>query len=142
MHYSQAEKSVVLFSASTTAAATASGQIDRLGFNSVSLDLVATSANAASNKPTAIVLSESDTSNGTTTAISTGGTDFTIPSAATSGNQITTRWDVDCRKRKRWLTLTVTAATTQVLTGVARLGRAEGAGATTTAIGVASQHIL
>jgi hypothetical protein len=130
---SNAKKTLPIFQASTTAAATASGNIDVLGFDYVTIDVLLPTADVVSNKPTVLKLSESDDTVVTNftdiTAFVGGGTGgFTIPNAITAATSITlpyATFNVDARARKRYLKLSVSPATTQVVNAVAQLTRAE-----------------
>lgn len=127
----QAKKVLPIFQSSTTAAATASGNIDTLGFDFVSIDVLLPTADVVSNKPTVLKLSESDdtvVTNFANVSGFVGGTDFTIPNAITSATSISIPYavlNVDLRARKRYLKVSVSPATTQVVTAVASLTRAE-----------------
>lgn len=124
MSLSRPNKSVlVLASTSTTNGATATGQIDTLGFKTLTLDVNMTTADSTTNKLTTLKLSESDDTVATNfvdiTAF-TGGTNsgnFTLPAPSTSTNQPNLyKFNVDLRGRKRYLKVTVTPPTTQTIT--------------------------
>ena len=108
---------------STTNAATASGVIDRLGYDRMELDVVATSSNDTTNTPTVLKLSESD--DATTYADvsgAVGGTDFTIPASYTNtASDFKVKFNVDLRPRKRYLKISVSPLTTQIISAVANL---------------------
>lgn len=121
-------KTVVAFSASTTNAATASGNIDTLGFDHCVVHMIETAADAATNNMSVLKISEADTTDATNFADVTGlvgDTAFTIANAPTSGTQVAVQMRIDCRGRKRYLKLSASPITTQVLTGVATLYRGE-----------------
>lgn len=107
--------------------------IDTLGFDYVSIDLLMTTANVVSNKPTTLKLQEGDTTSSYAdiTAFVGGGTGgFTIPSANTATTTAPyARFNVDTRGRKRYLQLLVSPATTQVSAATCRYS-AERAGQT------------
>lgn len=129
-----AKKVLAIFQSSTTNAGTASGTVDRLGYDYATFDVLLPTADVVSNKPTVLKVEESDTSNGTFTGVLTGGTDFTIPNAITSATSVTQPFavlNVDLRARKRYLKLSVSPATTQVVSALATLTRAEQTPATT-----------
>lgn len=125
------KKVLPIFQSSTTAAATASGNIDRLGYDYVSIDVLLPTADVVSNKPTVLKISESDdtvVTNFANVSGFVGGTDFALPNAVTAATSITTPYatlNIDCRARKRYLKLSVSPATTQVVNAVATLTRAE-----------------
>jgi hypothetical protein len=112
---------------STTNAATTTGNIDTLNYDFMSLDVVMTTSNDATNNPSVLKLSESDDTVVTNFAdISgfVGDTDFTIPSsptAATSNIGPFATFNVDLRGRKRYIKVTVSPVTTQVITALAQL---------------------
>ncbi|HUS98215.1 MAG TPA: hypothetical protein VMX97_15920, partial [Hyphomicrobiaceae bacterium] len=115
-------KSVAIFSASFTAAATASGNVDTLGYDFAVVDLIESASNAATNNCSVLKISESDDA---TTFVDVSGlvgdTDFTIPASVTTGVQSVVQMRIDLRGRKRYLKLSASPVTTQVLTGFAHL---------------------
>lgn len=111
--------------ASFTAGATASGNIDTLESDFAAIAVVCSPANTTSNVPTVLKLSESDDTVVTNFADITGavgGTSFTIATQATT-LQYLTLFNVDTRNRKRYLKVTVSPQTTQIISAVAMLGR-------------------
>jgi len=136
--YAQLKTVVPVNNVSKTAAATASGLIDTLGFGWCTIDIIAATADVVSNKPTVLKLQEADTtdaSNLVDVVGTRGGTqvstsiDFVIPNANTAATAVLQnnyKFNVDCRARKRYLSPTISPATTQVITIVANLGRRRG----------------
>lgn len=125
----QQKQIIVISQASTTNAATASGNIDRLGFDFLTLDVLIATSDDTTNNPTVLKLAESDdtvVSNfaDITEFVGDGTGGFTIPAAVTSGNN-TLKFNVDCRKRKRYLKLSISPLTTQVITAIANLSRGD-----------------
>jgi hypothetical protein len=131
-------KTIVAVNAvSKTNAATASGLIDTLGYDWCTIDIIAATADVVSNKPTVLKLQEADTTDATNLADVVGfrgGTsvttsiDFVIPNANTAATAVLQnnyKFNVDCRGRKRYLSPTISPATTQVITIIANLGRGE-----------------
>ena len=120
----QATKQVIAINqASTTNAATASGNIDTLGFDYADIDVITTTSNDTTNNPSVLKLSESDDTVVTNFADITafvGDTAFTIPAAVTQGNW-GAKLKVDLRTRKRYLKVSVSPVTTQVITAIANL---------------------
>jgi hypothetical protein len=116
---------------SKTAGATATALIDTLGFDHLVLALKAGTADVVSNKPTVLKLQESDTTDASNLAnISgfVGGTDFTIPNAntaATATLQNNYQFGVDLRARKRYIGISYSPATTQLVKVVGVLTKAE-----------------
>lgn len=130
---------VVISPVSKTNGATATGTVDCKGFDFVTLDLVAATADTASNKPSVLTLTEGDT----TSAFATfsgcvSGTDYTIPSASTSAAQVY-KFNLDLRGRKRYLKLTVSPRTTQIVCALANLHKGDKAPINTTRSGAAMQ---
>ena len=120
---------VVLTPASYTNGATAAGNLDRQGFDFATIAIAASTSDAATNNFSTLKLAESDETDTTTFAditafVGDGTGGFTIPNAVTTGDQLW-QFDVDLRARKRYLRLSVTPLTTQVLSAVALLFKAD-----------------
>lgn len=123
-------KTIVAVNAvSKTNGATASGIIDTLGFDWATIDVIAATADVVSNKPTVLKLQESDDTNATNFAdITAFATPAAIPNANTAATAVLQnnyKFNVDCRVRKRYLQPVYSPQTTQVVTIIANLGRAE-----------------
>ena len=123
-------KTIVAVNAvSKTNGATASGIIDTLGYDFCTIDIIATTADVVSNKPTVIKLQEADDTNSTSFAdITAFATPATIPNANTAATAVLQnnyKMNVDCRARKRYLQPVYSPQTTQTVTIVANLGRGE-----------------
>ncbi len=119
------KQAIVISQASTTNAATASGNIDTLGFDFLSLDVLMATSNDTTNNPTVFKLAESDDTVVTnfadiTAFVGDGAGGFTIPAAVTQGDN-TLKMNVDLRPRKRFLKLSISPLTTQVITAIANL---------------------
>lgn len=129
--FRQLKSVVAVNGVSKTNGATASGIIDTLGFNFATIDVIATTADVVSNKPTVLKLQEADDTNATSFTDITGaigGTSFTIPNAVTAATAVIQnqyKFNVDCHARKRYLQAVYSPQTTQTVTVVANLGRAE-----------------
>ena len=133
----QAFKSdVFLQTTSVTNGATASAFLDTLGFDAVTIDLVSTTADNATNNPSVLKFSEGDTTTAATDITElvgdgTGG--FTVPSWHTAtANAKTVKFNIDLRHRKRYLKLTVSPVTTQSFTAIANFYKGELAPVNTT----------
>lgn len=134
MYHAKASKSINFradtgLTGITNAGTCAIVAIDTLGYDFASIDVALTKADVVSNKPTVFKLREADVSTTNSTTIAdvsgfVGGTDWTIPNANTSVDNIY-RFDVDCRARKRYLFFTISPATTQEINVNVRLSRAE-----------------
>ena len=134
-----AKRVVSILGTGVTNGATVTANIDTIGFDFASIDLVLGTSNTVSNKPSTLKLSESDdtvvTNFADITAFVGGGTGgFTIPNADTSNANVYV-FNVDCRGRKRYLKLTATPVTTQAAVMDARLSCAEEAPNTTSEFG-------
>ena len=122
---------------SKTAAATATARFDTLGYDYLAIMVRAGTADVVSNKPTVLKLQEADTTDASNlvdivgfrggTAVSTS-VDFVIPSAntvATAVLQNDYQFGVDCRARKRYIVVSISPATTQLIKVVGSLHRGE-----------------
>jgi len=121
----QAKQVIVIAQASTTNAATATGNIDTKGFDFMTLDVIMATSDDTTNNPSVLKLTESDDTVATNfaaitafTGDGTGG--FTIPACVTEGNW-GMKFNVDLRGRKRYLKLSISPLTTQVITAIANL---------------------
>ena len=131
---------IVISQASTTNAATASGNVDRLGFDFASIDILMATSNDTTNNPTVLKLAQSDdtvVSNfaDITAFVGGGSGGFTIPDSVTTGDN-TYKMNVDCRGLKRFLKLSISPLTTQVITSIANLSRGDTAPTTITSANV------
>lgn len=136
MHFIQSEKHTVLISPITkTSTSTATANLDCLGFKTANITVaIGTAKNTSGTFPKTIKLSESD---------DTVVTNFADISGATCNGSLvasgSVRFNVDLRKRKRYIKLTVTPETTTnddiLLYADAVLGRAETLPASTSGMG-------
>ena len=134
----QSKQVIAINQASTTNAGTASGNIDTLGYDFVTVDVVTTTSNDTTNNPSVLKLSESDDTVVTNFAdISgfVGDSDFTIPASVTSGDW-GLKFNVDCRARKRYIKVSVSPVTTQTISAIGNLFKAETAPVNTTSANV------
>lgn len=120
---------IAINQASTTNAGTASGNIDTLGYDHAEIDIITTTSNDTTNNPSVLKLSESDDTVVTnfsdiTKFVGDGAGGFTIPAAVTSGNW-GVKMSVDLRNRKRYLKVSVSPVTTQVITAIANLHKGD-----------------
>ncbi len=126
--FPQSKVFVALQTTAATNAATATSQnIDCVGYDFLSLDLVSTTSDNVTNKPSVLKLQEADTTDATNFGDITGfvgGTSFTIPNWGTNTSTILPqKFNVDLRHRKRYIRLLVSPVTTQSFTAVANLHR-------------------
>lgn len=144
MIQAQNVKKVLIQVAGTTNAGTATlGNIDTLGYDYATLDLVASTSNNTTNTLSVFKLQESDDTVATNFADVSGfvgGTSFTIPAAVTAATSQTvfSTFNVDLKARKRYLRVLASPVTTQDFNLVAQLSRPEQApvGATAQNVGV------
>lgn len=123
--FPQLKTDVVITPASYTNGATASGNVDTMGADFVTIDVFMSTSNDVTNNPSVLKISESDDTVVTNFADVTGlvgDTSFTIPNSVTAGDWAV-KFNIDTRGRKRYLKLSVTPLTTQVIAAVANLGR-------------------
>lgn len=114
MIYGQNDKDVIVITQQSVAtSATATGQVDTLGFNYATFRVLYNSSAAVSNKPAVIKIGEGDTSTAHSdiTELVGGGTGgFTIPNANTASPQVY-RFDLNLNgSRKRYLKASLTPA--------------------------------
>lgn len=125
----QPRLALAIASASVTNGATATATaIDTVSVSGgrakhMTLDIVATTADVVSNKPSVLKLQHSDTTDATNYSDITGfvgGTDFTIPNADTT-NPNMYKFNVNLQGKKRYIKALVSPRTTQTVFGVANL---------------------
>jgi hypothetical protein len=140
MNHASGAKSNVKVTTSVASSATFTHEIDTLGFKYATVDVIF-SPYTASNVSLANVLrvGESDTASQGTSATNitglVGGTDFTVASTgASTGANVggVSRFNVDLRGRKRYLTVIVSPSTTVAVISAARLSKGENHAVTTT----------
>ncbi|MBM4021302.1 MAG: hypothetical protein FJ284_03510 [Planctomycetes bacterium] len=149
MNHVAATKSVSSAALAVTSAQTASLEIDTLGFEYASIDVIFSPFTAAVNPTTAATVLRIAHSDSTGTAAQTnvtgfvGGTDFTVSagSTATSALGYSHRFDVDLRGKRRYVTVYATPASTCGVVTTARLGKAEAGPADASAKGVSTQAV-
>ena len=120
---------VAVNAAATTAAGTASGIIDTIGYDFATIDIVASVADVVSNSPTVVKLQEADVTNASSFAdIAAFATPSPMPNANTAATAVVQnnhKFNVDCRARKRYLQVVYSPRTTQTISVIANLGRGE-----------------
>mgnify|MGYP003394132756 FL=1 len=136
----QSKAVLALATTSVTNAGTATGSVDTLGYDFLALDLLQTTSNAVSNNLSVCKLSESDTTDATNYSdvpafVGDGTGGFTIPNADTSNSQLY-KFNMDLRGRKRYIKLSASPLTTQSLTAIANLHKAEQSPVSATDAGV------
>lgn len=127
---------IAIAPASTTNGATVTGSIDTLGYDFVSIDVYQATSNNTTNKFSTCKISHSDTTDATnysdiTALVGGGAGGFTIPAADTSNPQLY-KFNVDTKKTKRYLKVSLTPVTTQILAAFANLQIGEAEGTTST----------
>ena len=143
----QLKQGVATLATSITNAATfTSSPIDLLGVDWATIDVFATtqSASTQAGSPSVLKLQESDTTVASTFADVVGfrggsaaatNVDFVVGIGVTSGVN-SYKFNVDCRNRKRYLSVVASPTTTQSFSVAANLGRAEQAPVTAVKAGV------
>ncbi len=108
--------------------ADSTARVDTLGFDYLTLNLIIDSAAAVSSNPSTMDIQESDDTVVTNFATITGGngdTDFTIPAALTSLQQLY-HFGIDLRGRKRYIRINGrTSGAAQLWSGIASLYRGD-----------------
>lgn len=129
----------LLAATSTASNATATAQIDTLGYDFVSVGVVFSTVNNT-NLPIALKVGEADVTNTSSAAditrlVGAGTGGFTMPTftATNTAGANTFQFDIDCRSRKRYLLVSATPFTTVNVAVVAALGNAEQGPITATA---------
>ena len=121
-------KAAVLFApTSKTNGHTVSGYCDMNGFDFAILHVLATTADVVSNRPSVLDIRAGSTTvatNGATFSGCKSGTDYTIPNAVTSAPN-TYMFLLDWRGQARYLSVTVSPRTTQIISAIAMLYRAD-----------------
>ncbi|HMC89996.1 MAG TPA: hypothetical protein VKI17_10635 [Gemmataceae bacterium] len=147
MYPTKGSKTVVsLLGTGVTNGATVTANIDTLGFDHVTVNVITGTADVVSDTPSVLKFTEADVTNATSfVAITnlTGGTlantsgFFVLPNTDTSLTTVANvfRFDIDTRARKRYLQLAVSPRTTQQVVMVATLDRAAETAGTTAAQG-------
>lgn len=109
--------------------ATATGQVDCLGYSEAAVDFILDSQASTTSKPAVMKLQDSDTTDATNfadiTAFVGGGVGgFTIPNAGAAANN--QRIHVDLKRRKRWLRAVFTSGdAAQIMAVAVTLGNPE-----------------
>ena len=148
MNHVAASKSVAKAETSVALNATHSIEIDTLGFNHASIDVLFspfTSATGPTTAATVLRVAQSDVSGSGQVNVSgfVGGTDFTVAagSTATASVGYAHRFDVDLRGKKRYLTVYATPASTCGVITTARLSKGEAGPVSATDKGVNTQAV-
>jgi hypothetical protein len=148
MNHVAASKSVQKAETSVALTATHSVEIDTLGFNHASIDVLFspyTSATGPTTAATVLRVAQSDVSGSGQVNVTgmVGGTDFTVAagSTATASVGYAHRFDVDLRGKKRYLTVYATPASTCGVITTARLSKGEAGPVSATDKGVNTQAV-
>lgn len=148
MNHVAASKSVSKAETSVALSATHSIEIDTLGFNHASIDVLFspfTSAAGPTTAATVLRVAQSDVSGSGQVNVTgfVAGTDFTVAagSTATAGVGYAHRFDMDLRGKRRYLTVYATPASTCGVITTARLSKGEAGPISATDKGVNTQAV-
>lgn len=127
--FPQTKSDVFLLTTSATNGETVTANLDTLGFDFVTIDVISTTSNTVSNNPSVFKIGEGDTTStftDITELVGDGAGGWTIPNwfTATAGAK-TIKFNLDLRHRKRYLRLTISPVTTQSFTAIANFARGE-----------------
>jgi hypothetical protein len=148
MNFVAASKSVSKAETSVALTATHSLEIDTLGFNFASIDVLFSPFTSATGPTTAarvLRVAQSDASGSGQVDISgfVAGTDFTVAAGvtATAGVGYSHRFDIDLRGKRRYLTVYATPASTCGVVTTCRLAKGEAGPMDATSKGVNTQAV-
>ena len=130
MNHVAATKSVSKAETAVLSSATHSLEIDTLGFEYASIDVLFSPFTAASPPTTAATVlrvAQSDTSGSGQANLLVAGTDFTVGAGVTATSSVgySHRFDLDLRGKRRYLTVYATPASTCGVVTSCRLGKGE-----------------
>jgi hypothetical protein len=148
MNHVAASKSVSKAEASVALNATHSVEIDTLGYNHASIDVLFspfTSTVGPTTAATVLRVAQSDVAGSGQVNISgmVGGTDFTVAGGVTATASVgyAHRFDVDLRGKRRYLTVSATPASTCGVVTTCRLSKGEAGPVDATGKGVNTQAV-
>ena len=144
MNHVAATKSVSKAEATVLSSATHSLEIDTLGFEYASIDVLFSPFTAASPPTTAATVlrvAQSDTSGSGQANLLVAGTDFTVGAGVTATSSVgySHRFDLDLRGKRRYLTVYATPSSTCGVVTSCRLGKGEAGPMDATGKGVSTQ---
>ena len=131
---------VVVPGATVASNATASGSIDTLGYNYCDILVQVGTSATASHTLSALILSHNTSAATGGTALATGDTDFTIPTADRTTPMAALR--VDLRGKHRYLVLQLTPDTSAYVSAFAHLYKGDESPNTATKAGVGVLHAV
>jgi hypothetical protein len=141
-----ATKSVSKAETAVLSSATHSLEIDTLGFEYASIDVLFSPFTAASPPTTAATVlrvAQSDTSGSGQANLLVAGTDFTVGAGVTATSSVgySHRFDLDLRGKRRYLTVYATPSSTCGVVTSCRLGKGEAGPMDATGKGVNTQAV-
>lgn len=138
MNYIEGTKTVAKITASVAANATHSHEIDTYGADYVSVDVVYGTFTAATTAYASVLkVQQSDTAGSGQTDVSGFTVSTTGNAGATTGNTgAICRFNIDCRGKKRYLTVVTTPGNAASVATVARVAKAEDMPTTASTAGV------
>jgi hypothetical protein len=148
MNHVAATKSVSKAEVSVALNATHSVEIDTLGFEYASIDVLFSPFTSSTGPTTAanvLRVAQSDASGSGQVNVSgfVGGTDFTVGAGVTATSSVgyAHRFDIDLRGKRRYLTVSATPASTCGVVTTCRLGKAEAGPTEASTKGVNTQAV-
>lgn len=129
-----AKRIIMVNNAAPTNGETSAGFVDTIGYDFLSVAVLAGTSNAVTNKPATLRILESDLTTSPTAPTNyatisgfVSGTDYTIPAAISSATSISAPYavfNVPLNARKRYIRIEVSPVTTQGFTVLGDLTRA------------------
>jgi len=146
MNHVAATKSVSKAETAVLSSATHSLEIDTLGFEYASIDVLFSPFTAASPPTTAATVlrvAQSDTSGSGQANLLVAGTDFTVGAGVTATSSVgySHRFDLDLRGKRRYLTVYATPSSTCGVVTSCRLGKGEAGPMDATGKNVSTQAV-
>lgn len=138
MNYIEGTKTLAKITASVASTATHSHEIDTYGADYVSVDVVYSTFTAATSAYASVLkVQQSDTSGSGQADLSAFTVSTTGNAGATTGNVgAVCRFNIDCRGKKRYLTVVTTPGNPATIATVARLAKQEDMPTTASTAGV------
>ncbi len=145
IHAQKVKNSILIIPQSVATSATATGRVDTIGFDYLTIDILLDSVAAVTSKLQILTLTESDDDTTYATwagVVGSADADFAIPAGDTDDPQII-KYNTDLKGRKRYIKVTLTPDGTeaQLVAAMSTMSRAKLMPDTTTEMGVVA-HII